>query len=132
MRWRCSSRAPQALGIRKISDLLQPRTAALRLGLSHEFLQRADGWPALKAAYALPIEAGAGLDHGLAYDAIAAGKVDVIDVYSTDAKVGRYHLRVLEDDRALLPALRSGPADARRARPGAAAAASKAASMRRR
>ncbi|MEO6745544.1 MAG: glycine betaine ABC transporter substrate-binding protein [Caldimonas sp.] len=93
----------QALGIRKISDLLQPRTAALRLGLSHEFLQRADGWPALKAAYVLPIEAGAGLDHGLAYDAIAAGKIDVIDVYSTDAKVGRFHLRVLEDDRAFFP-----------------------------
>jgi glycine betaine/choline ABC-type transport system substrate-binding protein/ABC-type proline/glycine betaine transport system permease subunit len=93
----------QALGIRTISDLLQPRTVELRLGLSHEFLQRADGWPALKAAYALPFEAGAGLDHGLAYDAIAAGKVDVIDVYSTDAKVGRFHLRVLEDDRAFFP-----------------------------
>jgi osmoprotectant transport system permease protein len=93
----------QALGITKISDLRQPRGDALRLGLSHEFLQRADGWGALKAAYGLPIEPGAGLDHGLAYDAIAAGKVDVIDVYSTDAKVGRYRLRVLEDDRAFFP-----------------------------
>jgi osmoprotectant transport system permease protein len=93
----------QALGISKVSDLVQPRTESLRLGLSHEFLQRADGWPALKAAYGLPIEAGAGLDHGLAYDAIAGGKVDVIDVYSTDAKVGRYRLRVLEDDRAFFP-----------------------------
>ena len=93
----------QSLGINKVSDLIQPRTDRLRLGLSHEFLQRADGWPALKAAYGLPIEAGAGLDHGLAYDAIAAGKVDVIDVYTTDAKVGRYRLRVLQDDRAFFP-----------------------------
>jgi osmoprotectant transport system permease protein len=92
----------RALGITRISDLVQ-KGGALRFGLSHEFLQRADGWPALKAAYGLPIDAGAGLDHGLAYDAVAAGRVDVIDVYSTDAKIGRYHLRVLDDDRAFFP-----------------------------
>ncbi|MEP7058746.1 MAG: glycine betaine ABC transporter substrate-binding protein [Caldimonas sp.] len=92
-----------ALGVAKISDLLQPRAAALHFGLSHEFMQRADGWPALKAAYRLPLEAGAGLDHGLAYEAVAAGRVDVIDVYSTDAKVGRYRLRVLVDDLGFFP-----------------------------
>ena len=43
------------------------------------------------------------LDHGLAYDALAAGQVDLIDIYSTDAKVGRYQLRVLEDDRSFFP-----------------------------
>lgn len=94
------SRAAE-LGIARISDLA--RAPALRLGLSHEFLQRADGWPALKAAYALPIDAPDGLDHGLAYDAIRAGKVDLIDIYATDAKVGRYQLRVLQDDRAFFP-----------------------------
>ncbi len=93
----------EALGIAKISDLLQPRSAGLRLGLSHEFLERADGWPALKAAYGLPLEAGAGIDHGLAYEAIAAARVDVIDVYSTDAKIGRYRLRVLQDDLGFFP-----------------------------
>ncbi len=93
----------QALGITKISDLLRPAAAALALGLSHEFLERADGWPALKAAYRLPQSAANGLDHGLAYEAIAAGRVDVIDVYSTDAKIGRYHLRVLKDDLEFFP-----------------------------
>lgn len=91
------------LGLRRISDLLKPEAAALRLGLSHEFLQRADGWPALKSAYRLPYPEPAGLDHGLAYDAVAAGRIDLIDIYSTDAKIGRYHLRVLEDDRAFFP-----------------------------
>jgi osmoprotectant transport system permease protein len=91
----------QALGITRISDLARPQ--ALRFGLSHEFLARADGWPALKAAYRLPVDSPGGLDHGLAYDAIAAGRVDVIDIYSTDAKVGRYGLRVLQDDRAFFP-----------------------------
>ena len=92
-----------ALDITKISDLLRPTAAALHLGLSHEFLERADGWPALKAAYRLPLVAGSGLDHGLAYDAIATGRVDIVDVYSTDANVGRYHLRVLKDDLDFFP-----------------------------
>jgi len=91
------------LGISRISDLAKPAAAALRLGLSHEFIERADGWGALARAYALPLKPGAGLDHGLAYEAVKAGKVDLIDIYSTDAKVGRYALRVLEDDRAHFP-----------------------------
>lgn len=91
------------LGIRTLSDLARQPGAALKLGLSHEFLVRADGWPALKTAYALPFAPGSGLDHGLAYDAIQAGQVDVIDVYSTDAKIGRFQLRVLTDDRGFFP-----------------------------
>jgi osmoprotectant transport system permease protein len=91
----------QALGIARISDLAAT-AKGLKLGLSHEFLQRADGWPALREAYRLEATP-TGLDHGLAYDAVAAGTVDVIDVYSTDAKLGRLGLRVLEDDRAFFP-----------------------------
>ncbi|MGZ5248652.1 MAG: glycine betaine ABC transporter substrate-binding protein [Caldimonas sp.] len=90
------------LGISRISDLASANGPALKLGLSHEFLERADGWPALRRAYALGATP-TGLDHGLAYDAVAAGRVDVIDVYSTDAKLGRLGLRVLEDDRAFFP-----------------------------
>lgn len=97
-----ASRA-DALGITKVSDLTGPGAAGLHLGLSHEFLQRGDGWPALKSAYALRLAAGNGLDHGLAYDAIGAGRVDVIDVYATDAKIARYKLRVLVDDLGFFP-----------------------------
>ncbi len=93
----------QALGITRISDLLSPKAAALHFGLSHEFLERADGWPALKAAYKLPFAQPTGIDHGLAYDAVKDERVDLIDVYSTDAKVGRFHLRVLQDDLNFFP-----------------------------
>ena len=96
------SRAAE-LGIARISDLAGPRARGLRLGLSHEFLERGDGWPALKVAYRLALTAAPGLDHGLAYDAVRAGKVDLIDIYSTDAKVGRYQLRVLQDDLGFFP-----------------------------
>jgi osmoprotectant transport system permease protein len=91
------------LGVSKISDLLKPQAAGLRFGLSHEFLARSDGWPALKDAYKLPMQLSGGIDHGIAYDAIASGRVDVIDIYSTDAKVGRYALRVLDDDLNFFP-----------------------------
>ena len=90
----------QELGIRTLSDLA--RHPQLRLGLSQEFLGRADGWPGLKRLYHLPQDPG-GLDHGLAYEAVAAGRIDVMDVYATDAKIVRYRLRVLNDDRTYFP-----------------------------
>lgn len=89
------------LGVRTLSDLA--RHPDLRLGLTQEFIGRADGWPGLKGAYGLPFATPAGIDHGLAYDALAAGRFDVKDIYSTDAKIERYGLRVLEDDRGFFP-----------------------------
>lgn len=91
------------LGITRISDLFAVGHDALRLGLSHEFLERGDGWPALRAAYGAGATTPIGLDHGLAYGALVAGRVDVIDVYSTDAGLGRQGLVVLADDRAFFP-----------------------------
>jgi osmoprotectant transport system permease protein len=89
-----------ALGIASIADLRQH--ANLRFGLSQEFINRKDGWPGLREAYALTAQP-VGLDHGVAYEAVKAGTVDVIDVYTTDAKLGRYALTVLTDDRAYFP-----------------------------
>ena len=63
----------QALGIRTLTDL--GKHPNLKLGLSQEFIARADGWPGLKAAYGWPFPAPSGLDHGLAYEAVAAGKI---------------------------------------------------------
>ena len=90
------------LGIATISDLARVQ-APLRLGLSHEFLVRADGWAALQRAYGLRLATGSGLDHGLAYQALAQGQVDVVDAYTTDAQIERLRLRVLRDDRGFFP-----------------------------
>jgi osmoprotectant transport system permease protein len=87
--------------IARLSDL--KNFPDLRLGLSQEFIGRADGWPGLKQKYALPFGTPRGLDHGLAYEAIAQGQVDVIDIYSTDAKIGKYQMVVLEDDLQYFP-----------------------------
>ena len=91
----------QALGIRTLSDLAHHPEA--KPGLSQEFIGRADGWPALKGGYGFAFATPPGLDHGLAYEAVAAGKIDVMDIYTTDAKIERYALRVLEDDRKVFP-----------------------------
>lgn len=88
------------LGLRTIGDLANH--PQLRLGLGHEFLERNDGWPGLRQAYGLPHPAR-GLDHGLAYEAIAQRQIDVMDIYATDAKIARYALRILEDDRGYFP-----------------------------
>jgi len=91
----------ERLRIRSVSDLVnQP---PLRFGLSHEFLGRRDGWPGLRAAYRLPHKPR-GLDHGIAYEALAAGEIDVMDLYTTDAKIERYAIVALDDDRAFFPA----------------------------
>jgi osmoprotectant transport system permease protein len=91
----------RAKSIARISDLKQH--PELRLGLSQEFLGRADGWPGLARAYGFAIAPPKGIDHGLAYEAIANGQVDVIDIYSTDAKLDKYQLTVVADDAGFFP-----------------------------
>jgi osmoprotectant transport system permease protein len=87
-------------GIARLSDLA--RRPELHIGLSHEFLGRADGWPGLARRYGLP-QTPRGLDHGIAYEALAQRQIDVTDIYSTDAKIRQYGLRVLDDDLHYFP-----------------------------
>jgi osmoprotectant transport system permease protein len=89
------------LGVRRLSDLA--RHPGLRLGFSSEFLDRADGWPALRDRYHLPQQEVAGLDHDVAYRALVAGEIDATDLYSTDAEIRQHGLQVLEDDRHAFP-----------------------------
>lgn len=88
-------------GVRKLSDLR--RHAKFSLGFSNEFLDRGDGWPALRLKYGLPQRNVRGLDHDLAYRGLVAGSIDGIDVYTTDAEIAYYDLVLLEDDLAHFP-----------------------------
>ena len=90
----------QRLGIRTLSDLAKHRDQ--RLGLSNEFIGRADGWKGLAQRYGYTHQP-LGIDHGLAYDALANRQVDVIDIYTTDAKIEHLGLRVLADDLNYFP-----------------------------
>jgi osmoprotectant transport system permease protein len=90
-----------ALGIDSISDLA--RHPELSFGFTSEFMDRKDGWPGLRAHYQLAPAQVRGLDHDLAYRGLASGTIDVTDVYSTDAEIVHYGLRVLRDDRDYFP-----------------------------
>lgn len=86
----------EKLKIQKISDLRYHPD--LKFGFSNEFMDRGDGWQILRKNYHLPQEEVRGLDHDLAYRGLHQGTIDAIDVYSTDAKIQYYDLRILKDD----------------------------------
>ena len=89
------------LGVTKISDLR--KHPELSFGFGNEFMERGDGWPSLRAHYQLPHTDVVGLDHDLAYRGLKAGDIDAMDVYTTDAAIAFYGLRVLEDDLRHFP-----------------------------
>ncbi|HJX97539.1 MAG TPA: glycine betaine ABC transporter substrate-binding protein [Chthoniobacterales bacterium] len=91
----------QKLGVRTISDLRNHWQ--FTFGLTHEFLDRQDGWRPLAQFYGLNPHSVIGIDHAIGYDALRNGQVDVKDAYSTDAKIAQYDLTVIEDDRQFFP-----------------------------
>ena len=93
-------------GLGSVADLRS--RAELRVALSPEFRERADGWPGLASRYQLPHTA-VGIEHGLAYRALADGAIDVTDAYSTDGELLRYDLRLLEDDAGYFPSYAALP-----------------------
>lgn len=96
------SRTAERLSLRNVSDLRDhPK---LRFGFTNEFMDRQDGWPSLKTRYDLNDADVRGLDHDIAYQALATGAIDVTDLYATDAKILKYDLTILTDDRRHFPA----------------------------
>src|SRR5205814_1683885 len=94
------SRAEE-LGLHTITDL--KNHPELKYGLTHEFLDRQDGWRPLAQHYQLNPQTVIGIDRALGYGALGKGSVDVKDAYSTDAKISENDLVVLEDDRQFFP-----------------------------
>lgn len=90
-----------AKGITRLSDLAQH--PELVVAVSNEFVDRADGWRALSQAYGYGAIKVRGIDHDLAYRALAGGQIDVTDVYTTDAEIAVHDLVVLADDRGFFP-----------------------------
>jgi len=91
----------EKLGLRTVSDLRNH--PELKFGLTHEFLDRQDGWRPLAQDYQLNPRSVIGIDHALGYAALANGSIDVKDAYSTDAKISENDLVVLEDDHHFFP-----------------------------
>jgi osmoprotectant transport system permease protein len=103
---------PNALARRErlvtLSDLARaaPR---LRAAFGHEFLQRDDGLPGLARTYGIHFRSVQAMQETLKYQATRAGGVDVLDVYTTDARLLTYGLTVLRDDRGFFPPYEAAP-----------------------
>jgi osmoprotectant transport system permease protein len=93
-----------SLGLNRISDLGRHD---LEFGFSNEFMDRSDGWPGVRARYQLNPTSVTGLDHDIAYRALAGGEIDVTDLYTTDAEIRSFDLVVLEDDLRFFPDYRA-------------------------
>ncbi len=94
--------AARRLGVTTISDLV--RHPELAPGFGYEFVERADGWAGLAAAYGLAFTARPReMDLGLLYSALSQGRVDVVAGNSTDGLIAAMNLAVLEDDRRYFP-----------------------------
>lgn len=98
----------QELGVRTISDLI-PHMKSLKFGATHEFLERSDSYPGLQKTYGLDFGEARGMEHGLAYAAIRTGAIDLVDAYTTDGKLLKMPLVLLEDDRNFFPPYDAAP-----------------------
>ncbi len=83
-----------------ISDLKQH--PYLKAAMSYEFIKRKDGWENLAQLYHINIKP-VGIDHGLAYQSLDEGKIELTDVYSTDGEISKYDLVILNDDKNYFP-----------------------------
>jgi len=96
--------AARRYGIAAISDL-QKRAAELRFCSQGEFDARADGLPALIAAYGpFDWKSSRVYDNGIKYDVLANGEADVCPAYTTEGQlVNTDKFTLLEDDKHVWP-----------------------------
>jgi osmoprotectant transport system permease protein len=92
----------EKLGVQTISDLSVH--SSIVFGFTPEFHERKDGWRGIeKSGYNFLNPIVKTIDHSLGYEALIHGQIDVTDIYTTDPKIEKYHLRVLEDDLHFFP-----------------------------
>lgn len=84
------------------------RSGRFRAGMPTEFMQRPDGYKALRQHYGFDMPT-LEMNQALMYQALQNGRVDVIGGYSTDGRIEAYDLKVLEDDQSFFPPYSAAP-----------------------
>ncbi len=103
-----TSQKAQAKGWSDISDLV-PDANQLSAGFTPEFSERPDGYPGLRAAYALKFGTVYDIEAALMYRAVVEDEVDVISAYATDGRIEAFDLTLLVDDRGFFPPYNAAP-----------------------
>ncbi|MCB1138193.1 MAG: hypothetical protein KDK23_05520 [Leptospiraceae bacterium] len=91
-----------------LSDLVRynrTHPGELIFGVDHEFYERPDGFKAMSRVYDLKLDPDQvrTMEIGLSFESISRNQIDVAMVYSTDGKLKKYNLSVLQDDRNFFP-----------------------------
>lgn len=94
-------------GLKTYSDLKRV-SSQLVFGAEYDFFEREDGYDALCDAYGLNFKKTMDLDIGLKYQAINQGKIDVMNVFTTDGQLSTSNVTVLKDDQNLYPSYMCG------------------------
>jgi osmoprotectant transport system permease protein len=94
--------------VKTISDLVAVEDK-VHAGFDPDFHQQKDGYPGLSQAYGLKFASVKTMEPSIRYKAIANGKVNLVDGYTTDPEVQEYHLVVLKDDKAFFPPYQGAP-----------------------
>ncbi len=80
----------------------------LVFGGEYDFFEREDGYKMLQNVYNLNFKKTMDLDIGLKYNAIEQGKIDVVNIFTTDGRLEQAGLVVLEDDKNMYPSYKCG------------------------
>ena len=72
-------------------------------GAEYDFFEIHEGYEALCQYYDLKFKKTRDMDIGLKYEAIKSGKVDVMNIFTTDGQLNGGNLTVLKDDKNFFP-----------------------------
>lgn len=81
----------------------------IQAGFDRDFYQLHDGYPGLKGPYNYDFKSIKTLEPAMRYKAIASGKVNVVDGYTTDPQIPQYGLVMLKDDKHFFPPYQGAP-----------------------
>jgi len=90
----------EALGIKSLSDLAAH--PELRIGGDFEIFSRPE-WRAVATAYGLGAMKRRQYQPDFLYRAVMSGDADVVSAFSSDGRIARYGLVILEDPKSALP-----------------------------
>jgi osmoprotectant transport system permease protein len=96
-----SAQRAKALGVRSIADLAR-HAPTLTIAGDYEFFGRPE-WAAIRSAYGLKFRSERTMQPEFMYPAAEAGEVDVIAGYTSDGRIARHGLVVLDDPRQAIP-----------------------------
>lgn len=94
--------------LRTVSDLVAVE-GKIHAGFDPDFYQLKDGYPGLSKTYNLKFASVKTMEPSIRYKAIANGKVNLVDGYTTDPEVQEYHLVTLKDDKNFFPPYQGAP-----------------------